>query len=267
MPLTTLVANSTARAADLNNNFAVCMLTDTSRTVSATHTYTATQNFSANIGVGATASATVGVLVQNTNSVAHTGLYATPEITATAASLYCAEFRARTAASAITITDVQAVRIDAPSKGSGSTITNQYGIYIESLVEATTNYAIWTNTGLVRLGCIDTTGFTIGTAFTSFGAGYTTASLSGTSGAGWRFGVTSGVNGYLYHDATGTTLATSSALPIVFSPNNAEVGRWVSGGGLKFASGVGTLADGMLWWDGLNLKFRQGGATKTITWA
>lgn len=45
MPLTTMVAGSTARAADVNANFALCVLTDTSRTITVTHTYSASQTF------------------------------------------------------------------------------------------------------------------------------------------------------------------------------------------------------------------------------
>ena len=39
-----------------------------------------------------------------------------------------------------------------PYKGGSATITNQYGVYIESLTSATNNYAIYTNTGHVRFG-------------------------------------------------------------------------------------------------------------------
>lgn len=45
MPLTTLVAGQTARAGDVNDNFALCVLTDTARTISATHTWSGSQNF------------------------------------------------------------------------------------------------------------------------------------------------------------------------------------------------------------------------------
>lgn len=36
--------------------------------------------------------------------------------------------------------------------GSGGSVTNQYGIYVQSLVNAANNYAIYTNGGLVRIG-------------------------------------------------------------------------------------------------------------------
>lgn len=51
MPLTTLVANTPALASDLNDNFALCVLTDTARTITATHTFSITQTFSDGITV------------------------------------------------------------------------------------------------------------------------------------------------------------------------------------------------------------------------
>jgi len=37
-------------------------------------------------------------------------------------------------------------------KGAGTTFTNAYGVYVEDMDEAATNYAIYTNAGLVRFG-------------------------------------------------------------------------------------------------------------------
>lgn len=55
MPISTLVAGNSIAAAGLNGNFALCMLTDTSRTVTVTHTYTATQTFTGGFTTGADA--------------------------------------------------------------------------------------------------------------------------------------------------------------------------------------------------------------------
>lgn len=53
MPLVTFSANSTARAADVNANFALCVLTDTARTIAVTHIYSASQTFTGGFTTGA----------------------------------------------------------------------------------------------------------------------------------------------------------------------------------------------------------------------
>lgn len=45
MPLLTMTAGTRARASHVNANFAICVLTDTSRTITATHTWSASQTF------------------------------------------------------------------------------------------------------------------------------------------------------------------------------------------------------------------------------
>lgn len=59
---------------------------------------------------------------------------------------------ANTAAAGFTCTSVYGSYIDTASKGAGSTITTLYGLYIASQTAGATNYAIYTNTGTVRLG-------------------------------------------------------------------------------------------------------------------
>lgn len=58
----------------------------------------------------------------------------------------------RTAASAITIAAMSGMYLDTGTKGAGSTITTQYGLFIASQALGATNYAIFTNAGLVSLG-------------------------------------------------------------------------------------------------------------------
>lgn len=53
---------------------------------------------------------------------------------------------------AITTSNMFTIRILAMGKGAGSTITNAYGLYIDGQTEGNTNYAIYTNAGLVRFG-------------------------------------------------------------------------------------------------------------------
>jgi hypothetical protein len=55
-------------------------------------------------------------------------------------------------AAAFTCADVFGVRIRDTVKGAGSALTTQRGIYIDDLAAAVTNYAIYTNGGLVRFG-------------------------------------------------------------------------------------------------------------------
>lgn len=57
-----------------------------------------------------------------------------------------------TAAAAFTCGEVTSIAIQDATKGAGSTITTQYGIYINSQTQGGTNYAIFTNTGQVSLG-------------------------------------------------------------------------------------------------------------------
>ena len=58
MPLVTFTANTPAEAAEVNANFALCVLTDTAKTVTVTHTWTASQTFTGGLTTGA--SSTLG---------------------------------------------------------------------------------------------------------------------------------------------------------------------------------------------------------------
>lgn len=57
-----------------------------------------------------------------------------------------------TAAAAFTLPLLYGLKVQPPNVGAGSSITTQYGIFVDDLVEATTNYAIYTGVGKVRLG-------------------------------------------------------------------------------------------------------------------
>lgn len=66
MPIVTFSAGEVASSADVNQNFALCVLTDTARTITVTHTWSATQNFQAITSTGVTlggASASTGWFV------------------------------------------------------------------------------------------------------------------------------------------------------------------------------------------------------------
>lgn len=91
------------------------------------------------------------------------GLSANPAFSSAAtASGRVALLQLKTAASAFTMTDGMGINVLSPSVGSGSTITNAYGIKIEDQTAGgTLNYAFYTGLGTVRLGDnlkIDTVG-------------------------------------------------------------------------------------------------------------
>lgn len=107
-------------------------------------------------GIGAAASAGTGLNLAHTalTSVAQLGINSNPVFTSAATTAGVAgQFRLRTEAAAFTMTDGYALRIFAPSIGSGSTVTNNYGLYIQNISGGgTLNYALFTNSGLVRFG-------------------------------------------------------------------------------------------------------------------
>lgn len=62
MPLTTFTASTPAKASEVNANFALCMLTDTAKTVGVTHTYSVTQTFTGGWTAGAACTISTGGL-------------------------------------------------------------------------------------------------------------------------------------------------------------------------------------------------------------
>jgi hypothetical protein len=95
----------------------------------------------------------------------------------------------------------------------------------------------------------------------------TTSDVAAGGSIYMRWNDTNGNGAFIGYVGTNNTFQVQNlkAGPVTFATNNAEVGRWLSGGGLLFASGVGTLADGLVWYDGVNMKCRLGGVTKTFT--
>lgn len=63
MPLVSFSPGQVIKSADVNSNFGLCVLTDTSRTVSVTHTWSATQTFSGGFTTASNASITGTFLV------------------------------------------------------------------------------------------------------------------------------------------------------------------------------------------------------------
>lgn len=60
--------------------------------------------------------------------------------------------RLETVASAFTMAEMSNVYIATPVLGAGSVVTTAYGLYIESITQAGTNYSIYTGTALSRFG-------------------------------------------------------------------------------------------------------------------
>lgn len=107
------------------------------------------------LGVGALPSANAAIFIGVTQNNASTqyGILNQPTfgsaVTSDANAIYAQVF---TAAAAFTMSRAIAVHIADASKGAGSSITSNYAIYIEPMTSGGTNYAIYTNTGLVRFG-------------------------------------------------------------------------------------------------------------------
>lgn len=123
------------------------------------------------IGVGATATATSGITISNAGLAGTTqrGIYAAPLATSTATGFAIAvHAQMGTANSSFTATQLAHFWASNMVKGAASTVTSQYGLYVEALSGAGTNYAIYTNSGLVRFGDnVSTTGtMTIGSTGT-----------------------------------------------------------------------------------------------------
>jgi hypothetical protein len=73
----------------------------------------------------------------------------------------------------------------------------------------------------------------------SFGSGYTSTDIRGTNGGGILFGITSGVNGQLYADATSTVLFSTGARPFQLYVNSGLALTLASTGVATFSSSVG----------------------------
>jgi hypothetical protein len=112
------------------------------------------------ISVGANAFTTRGITVASsvTGGTSVTGIYSQPVGQSDGTSelrAYVAE--PNTQATSYTCAATMGMRVNNAVKGAGSTITIQYGIFIDNQTQGGTNYALYTNTGLVRFGDLVTT--------------------------------------------------------------------------------------------------------------
>lgn len=104
------------------------------------------------MGVGGAATASSAIYITN-NALSGTtqfGIFSAP-VGTSAATGYVAAYTSvpSTAATAFTAADVMGLRMANASKGAGSTITNQHGLYIADQTNGTNNYGI---TSLVSSG-------------------------------------------------------------------------------------------------------------------
>ena len=90
MPLITLVAGNTATASDVNTNFGLCVLEDTSTTITVTHTWTASQTFTGGFTSASTGTLTGLTFTLDLKSVT---AFATPSaLSATQCTVFASTF-------------------------------------------------------------------------------------------------------------------------------------------------------------------------------
>lgn len=171
-----------------------------------------------------------------------------------------------------TATDAQAIHI-ADTVGTGA-VTTQYGILIDNLARATTNYAIKTGTGLVQFGDRTIVGSDFTTAPANFVVGSTQPiqvfynSSQGANDRIWRFfsigldfagGVANDANSASARWITVTRGSGGNVISLVNFPssdvNIGSLGRFDSTG-TRFDGSAGPVANDVLSYDGSVNKWR-----------
>ncbi len=174
-------------------------ITSTNDVTVASHTHAVTSSSSPGAGAWLLASGTDGSIVFGSSasqgfsvtpttangSGAAYGVYSVITLngtTGTGAALYG---RVNTAATSFTATSTAACFLVNPIKGAGSTITTNYGLYIEAMTSGSTNYAILAAGGLTLLqDATDSSSTTTGALVVSGGVGIAKKLIVGT-----RFGL------------------------------------------------------------------------------
>jgi hypothetical protein len=107
------------------------------------------------LGIGQLTGSYVGLYMSRIlfGSTAHYGVFSsmTYDVDATTAMIAMYS-RVNSSAGSYTTGNVYGLFVDTVNKGSGHTITNQYGIFINNQNLGSSNYALYTNLGLVRFG-------------------------------------------------------------------------------------------------------------------
>jgi len=159
------------------------------------------------LGVGGAANASYGISITSSTltGLGQIGVFSTPTITSAATTGgYGYYARVFTEAASFTVADVFGLRCVNASKGLGSTITNQYGIYVDDQTQGTNNYGI---RALVSSGANKWNIYASGTAANYFAGGVDLGATTdpgagnlsltgnviiGTSGKGIDFSATAG---------------------------------------------------------------------------
>ena len=216
------------------------------------------------MGVGGAASPSIGVRIQNTalTSTSQDGIQSAP-VGTSAATTQVRAFSAQpsTAAAAFTCASVYGFRALNAVLGAGSTITNQYGFYVDDQTQGTNNYGITslvssgTNkwniyasgtannyfAGNVGIGTATVPSVKLevaGTASTTLVKNTTTTAANGfnasSTGGNFYFGIDSSTNNF-YSTGTpyGRAIYSEGAYPMVFFTNATERMRIDSSGVLN----------------------------------
>ncbi len=129
---------------------------------------TGNANFSGQLGVGGATISSSAIYITNSalSSTTQFGVFSAP-VGTSAATGYVAAYTSvpSTAATAFTAADVMGLRMANATKGAGSTITNQHGLYIVDQTNGTNNYGI---TSLVSSGTNKFNVYASGTATNYF---------------------------------------------------------------------------------------------------
>lgn len=182
----------------------------------------------ARLGIGGASNAAVGIAFPAGLSLTGTAQYGITVsgwagTSAATAEIVGAYFRPATAAAAYTCAAASGLQVDNAAVGSGSTITTQYGLKIENLTSAGTNYSIYAGTAACYFGGP--------MRFANFGAGTATFNASGniSSGQSVAAGAVPAFNGIAF-PATQVDAAEANTL------DDYEEGTWTPG--ISFGGGT-----------------------------
>lgn len=245
MPLTTFSANSTARAAEVNANFALCVLTDTSRTITVTHTFSARQTMA-----GIDTSDTVLVTSASANALA-VGLAGSTNPAfqvdaSTASSATGVKVKSAAAAGGLALSVIssgtnEALTIDA--KGSGTITlggTSTGAVIVGRRLTSATHYG---GTVLAATAMETFANTTLGGVLAGFGTTHD-ASLLNRAGSA----VVGVVSNSLSVMLGGMASVNSSSGNVGIVNSSAPTGNpsgggflWVESGALKFRGSAGTV--------------------------
>lgn len=200
-----------------------------------------------NVGMGAAPSAAASVFVSTTaalTGVNQYGVLVQPDFSSSATtSGQAGYFQLRTVAAAFTMVAGYGLYIHTANIGAGSAVTTNYGLYVATQSGGGTNYAIYTNSGLVRFGDAVTIA-SGGIAVT----GTSTITGSGSSIPALRINYTSASEQGLQLANTAASGKTWSIGPGI-GVGVGDFGIYnVTDGAIRFsitAAGIGTLAAGL----------------------